>query len=208
MQFRFPEEKSNYIVNSSFKELIPYGTPFFEEGSALVSRKVTINQQFQSECVKALQDYNWNKYLFNECYSKIRDIYESYKFKDNLITNIESEFDYEVRVKWDIGQSKRTLEEKLGKNISHICWPHGDYNNYCHKIALEEGYRSSSIVLKRGIDNPYNDRFDRTGSSKFKENRFLTLLKAKYKVGSYRNQWPFNWVSFLYSTFTNDSKKN
>ncbi len=199
----FPETKSTYITNSAFKELIPYGTPFFEEGSAIINRKVTLNPKFQLECQLLLKNYDWNNYLFNECYAIIKSIYEEYKKNETLIVSFETQLEYEVRVKWEIGQSKRIIEEKLGKKVYHICWPHGDYNEFCHQIAKEEGYMSSHIVLKRGEINMFEDRFDRTGSGVVKNNHNLTLWKAKYKLGSYRDIWPYNWISFIYSKLAN-----
>ncbi len=199
----FPERKPYYILDKEFKHLLPYGTPFFEEKSAMISRRVYINEEFNKECISLLSKYDFNHYNFEDCFEKIKETYENYKKKEALITHIESSADYEKRIRWEISESKRLIENHLNKKINHICWPHGDYNNLCHEIAREVGYKSSHIVLKRGEKNIYNDRFDRTGSNVVRKNRFLTLFKAKYKLGSYTGKWPYSQFKKIYSVFSN-----
>lgn len=204
----FPEKKPNYITDTEFNKLIPFGAPFFEEKSALIARKVTINPLFQEECVALLNSTNWDNYQFSHCIKVIKTLYEKYQSEDNLISHIETQKEYEARVIWEIRSSKRILEKRLKTKINHICWPHGDYNDFCHQTARDEGYQSSHIVLKTWEKNNLEDRFDRTGSGIIKQNRFFTLWKARYKVGAYRNVCPYNWIWFFYSNIVYGTKKN
>jgi len=204
----YPEKKPYYFTDIEFKKLLPFGTPFFEEKSALIARRVTINPMFENECILSLENYNWNKYNYFQCFNLIKDIYEKYNKENRLILSIETEQEYETRVRWEIGESKRILEERLNKKVNHICWPHGDYNDFCHQVAKDEGYQSSPIVLNTWEKNRLKDRFDRTGSGVVGGNRFLTLWKARYKVGAYRKVFPYNWIWFLYSKIMYGTGKN
>jgi len=196
----FPERLPYYMTDSDFINLISYGTPFFEETSSVICKRVFINQNFVEECKDILKGYDWNQYNFEDCISKTKHIYEYYKSQDNLIVHRENEEEYYNRVTYEIAESKTILEERLGKSVNHICWPHGDYNEFCHEIALKSGYKSSHIVInKLGEINTHPNKFDRTGSSIVIQNRLLSLWKAKYKIGSYQNQIPYSWIKGIYT---------
>lgn len=185
-------KKPNYIADENFIHLLPYGFPFFEEQSAMIVKKVSINEEFENECVEILKDTDWTNYNFNTCFLSVKKLYESYLKAENLITKIESQIEYEKRIRVEISESKRIIEKKLQKKVNHICWPHGDYNELCHQIAIEEGYSSTHLVLKGGGQNNYTDRYNRIATGAVKNNRFLTLLKAKAKIKSYRSLFPYS----------------
>ena len=195
----YPDKLPYYITNPEFKNLIPYGTPFFEETSSIIGKRVFINENFERECVDALKDIRWASYNFQTCMEKINPIYQSYLQADKLITHRESDAEYQKRVIFEISESKKILEENLQKTINHVCWPHGDYNDFCHETALKAGFTASHIVLDVGEKNTFPDRFDRTGAGIFRQNRFLSLWKARYKLGSYRGSFPYSLIHKAYT---------
>jgi len=136
----YPEQKPYYIGNKSFKELIPYGYPFFEESSSVIARKIEINPEFTELCIKLLKNYDFDNYNFSEAFEIIKPYYFNYLKNNKLIISRESEDDYRKRVHFEIAESKRIIEEKLGKKVEFLCWPHGDNNEELHKIALNLGY--------------------------------------------------------------------
>lgn len=204
---RFPERVSEYIRDSEFVNLLPFGMPFFELQSSLITRKAVINETFEEGCVLALEGTNWENYNFDSCLNKVNGLYDSYKEKDLLIKEVESEIEYQKRVVFEIRESKSILENELGKNINHVCWPHGDYNDFCHQTAIQEGHKSSLIVLGINESNDFPDRFDRMGISDMGNNRFLSLLKARYKIGSYLNIVPWSWLKSVYVLLKYGSKE-
>ena len=194
----FPLKKPYYITDKDFASLIPFGTPFFEEESAITCRKVTINDHFYKECVNLLTNTDWNKYSFNDCFLTVEKAYKDYSISGKLITQIETDNEYKIRVTNELVESKRILEQNLNKPVNHVCWPHGDYNDFSHSMAKEVGYHSSSIVLKHGESNRSDDRFDRTGSSMVRGNRMLSLFKGIYKLNAYRDVFPYSQIKNLY----------
>ena len=194
----YPEQRPYYIINPDFKNLLPYGTPFFAETSSVICRRVHINNDFENECVEILRNCNWQNYKFDDCFQKVKNVYEYFKSKDNLISHMESQDDYETRVHYEIKESKKILESRLDKTVNHICWPHGDYNDYCHEIAKRAGYQSSSVSLNFTEANTWPDRFHRTASGISKNSRFLTLWKARYKIGAYRAAFPYHLIASIY----------
>jgi len=194
----FPERLPYYITDKQFRELIPYGTPFFTQQSSLICKRVFINDDFTGECAELLKGIDWKRYNFQECMDRVSGLYQYYRAGGKLFKSKESHREYLERIRGEIAGSKQLIESKLKKKISHICWPHGDYNDLCHKIAIESGYLSSHIVLKAGETNSFPDRFDRTGSSMIACSRPLSLLKAVYKLESYRQAKPYIWIRKIY----------
>jgi hypothetical protein len=74
---QYPEEKPYYINNPDFEKLIPYGTPFFKEKSAIMTPIHVPNPIMIKEIVDKLSP-NTNRYNFNEWYQKIFPIYNHY----------------------------------------------------------------------------------------------------------------------------------
>lgn len=184
---KFPERKPYYIEDEAFERLIPYGYPFFEEQSAVIIKKREINQDFIAEVCSELANIDWQNYQydFQKLSQKIASINKNYKNISSLIASVESDEDYQKRVKFELWQSKQILEQELNKTIKYCCWPHGDYNDFSHQAAIALGYKATHIVLKPKESCP-KDRFDRTGSTAVDSNRFLTFLKFLYKLNSYR----------------------
>jgi len=191
---RHPEAKAHYMTDPDFIRRIPWGTPFFEEQSSLIARKIAINEQFNEECVAALKTTDWRYYSFSKCLEKIAAIYKDYKLADKLINHVETDKEYESRVRSELRDSKRIIEERLKKQVRHCCWPHGKYSEFTHRIAREVGYASSLIVLGRYQENIQPDRFDRIGGGPFGWGRRLSLRKAVYKLNAYRNVFPYDLV--------------
>lgn len=198
---KHPRLKPYYITSPEFKNMLPYGTPFFEEKSAIICRKITINPDFESECSDLLKGYNWSAYNFDECLQKVKPCYDHYVSSGSLILEQETEASFEKRQNEEIALSKATIEAYLNKPVNHICWPHGDYDAHCHHVALRAGYKSSHIVYRTGEENYLPDRFDRISSGAVAGNRSLTLLKAKLKIKAYRGEKMFVFLKKLMSEF-------
>lgn len=197
----FPQKKPNYISDLNFKNLIPFGTPFFEEKSSVIAKRIFISKSFEEECINALKNYHWDLYKKQECLEIIDPIYKKYIDSNSLIEKTETDFEYQERVKKELAESKRIIEQNLSKKIKYCCWPHGDYNELAHKTAIEAGYVATTIVLKHFEKNTFEDRFDRIGHGCVKNNRFLTLLKMKFKIKAYQNKFPYIQLEDIFIKF-------
>jgi hypothetical protein len=164
----------------------------------LVTKRVFISKRFEEECVIKLKDYNWENYLTSECLQVIQPIYDKYVLSDQLLEKIETDSEYEERVKHELSESKRIIEYKLNKKVKYCCWPHGDYNAFTHEVAIKSGYDATTIVLKHFEKNIFSDRFDRIGHGSVSNSRFLTLLKMKFKIYAYRGQFPYKQIENIF----------
>jgi len=197
----FPERKPYYIINPEFETLLPYGYPVFEQKSAVTTLKIDINPLFIDKIVQAFKDIDWAQpYNFNTLYEKVKNIYIDFREGNEIIKCIEGESEYKKRVYNELKESKDLLENKLDKKIEFLCWPHGDNNAFTHQTALEVGYKATTLGK---MSNEYSDetRFDRTGIGIVKNSSFLTKLKTRYKIDSYRGEQPYKFVKNVYEYF-------
>jgi hypothetical protein len=147
----FPERKTDHIGDPGFDKLLPYGFPIFEDGSAAVTRKVTISQDFINECIFRLSNYDFGNYDFKEALRRLADIYDFYRKGNRIIEARETEKEYIIRVREEIFGSKKIIEEKLNKKVEFLCWPHGDNNEFLHRTALEAGYLMTTTGKASGV---------------------------------------------------------
>ena len=178
----FPERKAYYIEDTEFENLLPYGYPVFEMQSAVIARQVKINPAFSDYCIDTFRDYDFGNYNFENAFERIKDEYEKYKQNSSLILSTESEEDYKDRIRYEIYESKKIIEQKLNKKVEFLCWPHGDNNESLHRMALEAGYLMTTRGKAQGISKTDPTRIpERMGinfSTWFKKQKTIFKLKA------------------------------
>lgn len=178
----FPERRRDHIGDPGFERLLPYGYPIFEDASAVITRKITVNQEFINDCISRFDGYDFGKYDFKEAFSIVADIYDLYKKSHRIKITTETEEEYFVRVREEISGSKRMIEEKLDKKVEFLCWPHGDNNELLHRMALDAGYLMTTTGKAKGIKDSDITRIpERLGvdfSTRRKKQKTIFKLKA------------------------------
>jgi peptidoglycan/xylan/chitin deacetylase (PgdA/CDA1 family) len=58
----------------------------------------------------------------------------------------------------ELAESKRVLEERLGREVPHAAYPYGDFTPGVRAVAAEVGYRTACAV-RGGFSGPDDDRF-------------------------------------------------
>lgn len=176
----FPNRKPFYITDPDFPKLIPWGTPFFREESALTTRMISINPEFSKRCVEILSYTDWKRYRLTDCFSRIEPLYRKMKSNGTLIERVETEADYLNRLRGEIEGSKDVIEREMGKRVEHVCWPHGDYNSQCIETAFDCGYKSVHAVPGKGPVAPAS--FIRFGVTDTHPLKIISLARVVAKV--------------------------
>jgi len=76
----------------------------------------------------------------------------------NKLKTGETEEEYENRVRWEMTESKKIIEEKLNKKVYYFAYPYGSYNSTVMRLLKECGYKASVTVQwdKNTVEtNPY-----------------------------------------------------
>lgn len=190
---RFPEEKPFYPANPNFRRLISYGTPFFREGSSLVTREVRINPAFEEYCVDRLSGVDWDSFDYGECYRLVEEEYRRLRDTGHLVVAREAEVEYEDRAWNEISDSREVIGSHLNKSVDYICWPHGDYNAMCIDMAERAGFRYIHAVPGKG-PVPENG-FTRIGIA---GGGALSRIRTRARIDACLNRWPFSALHGLY----------
>lgn len=197
----YPERKPYYIGDKTFENLLPYGFPVFEEASSLIAKRIDVNPDFSDEVVDRLRRNDWGKrYDFQSMYKRIESAYNRYRDHGNLIVRTESEPEYLGRIMYELEESKSIIEKRLNKKVSYLCCPHGDYNDNVLGLAHKAGYEGTCVDVNPGETCPPNG-IERIGLRPVKNSRFLTQLRAKYKIRSYQGKVPHSQIRSIYYRF-------
>lgn len=196
---QFPERLPYYIEDQKFEKLLPYGYPIFEQKSSMIARRVTIRDSFIHSTIQSFNGYNWNeRYNFDYLIKKIRPVYEEYKKQNSIIESIETEEEYKTRVYHELSESKRIIETELQKKVDICCWPSGDTNEFAHKVALDIGYKATTLgKCKVSAEDP--TRIFRFGLGKSKNSLLLTRMKVHFKLMSFSQVNPFYSADKMYN---------
>lgn len=190
----FPEIKPFYLADWDFNKKLPWGTPVFEENSAVTVRKQYINTQLVHEITEKAVEFNLRQKDHRLVFEKeARRIYGRYQENQEVIVGAETEQEYQQRLQYEIIHSKKTLEEKLGKTIDFLCWPHGDNTLEAHKMARDNGYQATTAGnLQEETSKP--DRIPRMGGD-FRESPWLNRQKMYYKIAGHYHKQPYYAIS-------------
>lgn len=185
-----PEEKPFYMNDPGFGKRLPQGAPLFEETSSVVARKRTINPEFMEACAALAARYDLSEEEQRERYeAEARHLYDQYHHENQLITAVESFSEFIPRMEYEVIESRRILEEKLGKPVQFLCWPHGDNSKGAHAIAKEAGYLATTAGKMTG-ENHQPDRIPRIGTD-WDISPWLVRRKLDYKLSSQRGKQPY-----------------
>ncbi len=195
----FPHLKPYHILSRSFEKQIPYGYPLFEEMSSVCARRVMINESFIEICIKDLAHYDFDKYSFTTAFNEVVGLYDEYRSDGKLITDVETDESIMKRLRYEIIDSKKILEENLQTRIEFLCWPHGDNTEAAHQLAIEAGYLATTAGSKIKFEDSIDRIPNRIGMSHVRNNRFLSNLKARYKIGSSLGLFPYKQVNVSYN---------
>lgn len=194
----FPERLPYYIGDKDFEKLISYGYPYFEQKSSIIAKKVEINQSFIHSIIHLFKNFDWTQpYDFIKLLDKIKPIYDDAQSSNSIIESIETDEEYTKRIYFELGESKRIIENELNKKVEFCCWPSGDNTDFTHKLALDIGYTATTIG-KAGGYSEGPTRIFRFALGNSRNNLLLTRLKTHYKLMSYNEVFPYYNLSNVY----------
>jgi hypothetical protein len=184
-------EKPFYGQDNRFTQRLALGTPLFEEQSAVVAQRVTLAADFVEEILALADKYDLtireHRPIFER---KARQLYRRRKDAQNLITARETQAEYSRRLHYEIAQSRQVLEERLGKPVRFLCWPHGDNTLSAHLIAREAGYEATTVG-RLANETERLDRIPRWGTDWGNLRCWWMYLKLDYKFGSHYRRQPY-----------------
>jgi hypothetical protein len=190
-----PDKMWNYIGNDEFERLIPFGFPFFEQGSACVTKKKTINPFFVEKVTEELNKNHFYENSAQICLDRVKEIYLDFKLKNSIFLNEETDKEFQSRVLFELTQSKLEIEINLKKKVQFLCWPHGDNSAEVHEIAIQSGYVATTMGNLNKSSDLNKSRIPRRFTIQpWRGSKLLGLYKMRLKIAEYQNN---RWVKSM-----------
>jgi len=143
----FRDFKPFYLIKAEkYESKIPFGTPIYENGKALESKRFVPKEDALSHYLVNHVEENGGEAFFScEDWRKQLDRLVAL-YRDKNETNVdfgiyETTSEYYERVRKEITQSKDIIEKELNKKIEVICWPGGGVTEEVVSIARDCGYK-------------------------------------------------------------------
>lgn len=155
-----PELKPFSFTNQEY--IYPDALPVFENGRSLGIRKYFPDPGPISEIVNLINQLKPT--LTNQNYKKV--ITEQIDLNKITVTGkYETDIEMEERYRYELEQSKKTIEKKLEKEVEIICWPGGALNQTSLKIASDVGYKAFTINEGKEVPDSGMVALKRSGMS-------------------------------------------
>lgn len=140
-----PESKPFWITENQ-KKFIPKGYPIFEFGRALGLKRFFPSDEFVEFIISKFE--NFKKIEGKDIIEKLKKETEEYKILKGSIGRFETDEELDKRYRYELFDSKKILESKLGKKVDYLCWPGGGYNELSIKLSIEAGYKASTVASR------------------------------------------------------------
>jgi len=140
----YPQKKAKWLTEYKEDE-VPFGTPVYSYGKALITRRYFDDAGLRNRLVEYVAEHGGRDFFNAPDWRKIlHEIADNYRSRHRLEDSYEAEEEYIERVKSEIFDSKRKIEENLDKAIEFICWPGGGCNEITLQLAADAGYLAST----------------------------------------------------------------
>lgn len=150
---RFPEFKPYYLTKAAeYENKIPYGTPVYEHGKSLETRRYEPNEpELKAEIIRYTQAHGNADFFKNRNWKmKLDQIVRDYREKVGKKPNgrYETDSEYKDRITFELTESKRIIELNLKKKVEGICWPGGGVSEEVVRISRDVGYKYFTLPSK------------------------------------------------------------
>lgn len=199
-----PVQKFAYLTNDQ-RELVPYGHPIHTHGRSLGIRQYLPDPKLAANAIEWVR-HNGGTNVFQrpDWSSVLREAVAPYIGTGRLETDSEMM----ARFRSEIFDSKSILEEILGVDIPHFCWPGGAYCAESWPLAEQAGHQTICVARNDTVrwqsDDPSLVR--RIGSSDFvtwqgkrypTEDPQFILLACEIELGHRQQKWPMRFRKVL-----------
>ncbi|MFH1824713.1 MAG: polysaccharide deacetylase family protein [Candidatus Firestonebacteria bacterium] len=103
----------------------------------------------------------------------------------NLVKKLNNEThnEYEERIKKELVDSKKIIEEKTGKEIEYLAYPYGEYDEFVKDEAIKLGYKAT-LIVKWGKNYVSRSKYDlkrRIVCGKYTMKEFIDIFRTNTK---------------------------
>jgi len=138
---RHPERKYEYQT-ARLDEDVPYGTPIYRHEKSLAARRYFEDESLTGRLVDYVAQSGGSSFFNRKGWrEELLAVVEGFGPRHD---RMETEEEYEERIRIEIAESRRAIEKELGTKVDFLCWPGGGRNAVTFRIAEEAGYLATT----------------------------------------------------------------
>ncbi len=181
----FPENKPYWLTKYTDSD-VPYGFPIFRYAKSLSGKRFIPDDNVIKYCIEFYKNTPYDEHYVEKLKIALKE-----NFGDKL-GEFETEAEFRLRVYKELVESKKIIEERLGKKIEFLAWPGGAVSPVAYEVADEAGYLA--YTKKGKAYNEINDALEdiyrvggwsgikiRSAPSIFVESLFLRMQLQRTK---------------------------
>ncbi len=147
-----PERKPFYLVEDQ-SGYVPWGAPVWRSGRSLGIRRFLPDPDVAAATTAHVAAHGGASCFAADGWeARLRDVARE---ADGGRGVLESDREMIERYEFEIGEASRLIGARLGKPVSHFCWPGGAYCDESWRVAAAEGFRT--ITVKPGDLGRWHD---------------------------------------------------
>jgi len=177
---RFPSKKPRWMLHPPEQEL--WGLPVYENKRAMVARRYLEDPALNRMIRDFVLDNGAETFFSRTDWRKVlTQLVRRHLEKEKHHARFETDSEQEARLRYELWDNRRAIEQALKKEVRYLCWPGGAYNDRLIRLAQDCGFRASTV--KRGRNAPGDDA------------RFIHRISSGNPLGAHR----FPWKNFLFT---------
>lgn len=134
--------KEKYRLQIDDEGLVKYGQPVYEHGKSLMHRRLIPDSELDAFLVDYVKNNGGTSFFKKNDYKQcLMAKVKEFKGSRTVNYNYETTEQYHQRIEHELSYTKDLLEEKLGRDITYLCWPGGSATKVGMDIAKNLGYK-------------------------------------------------------------------
>ena len=140
-----PDRKFAYLTEDQ-QEFVPWGSPIHQSGRSLGIRRYLPADDLAAACAEHVASRGSRRFFESPTWRQELDEVAAPLADQG---RLETEAEMDARYRHEIMESKRVLEELVGREVRHFCFPGGAYCDASWAIAEEAGFRTICLASRK-----------------------------------------------------------
>lgn len=138
------DRKPMYMAEDQ-SQFVPWGSPVYEYGEALVSRRYFPDPRMEAELAELVRSQGGRDFFRNPEWRGILQKKAEAITAGGLDDRIETEEERLTRLREEIPLARQEIADLTGRSVDFLCWPNGKYDDTCVEMAREAGFKAWTI---------------------------------------------------------------
>ena len=189
-----PHRKPFWLTEDQ-DEYVPWGTPVYENARAMVRRWFPDERLDRHVQAHVAENGGRDYFARPQWRGDLDRLVAAWRASHGGEGRYETDEEWAERVRGELTDVRDVLSEITGRPPRHHCWPGGDYSDRTEAIALDVGYRTTTIRGGRNVPGksaPHRiDRISMPYRPWPGPLRALNRVYFRAKIEAYRNASPY-----------------